>query len=365
MSSAPLDPSELDAALDLSPEASARRAGLRYVSDAEHPGYVRKPWGRGVTYLDPEGEHVRDDAVRERLEALAIPPAWTDVWICEDPGGHLLATGRDDQGRKQYRYHPDWEQVRAEMKFNRVVVFASRLPRLRRRVGRDLRREGLPRDKVLALVVKLLDRTLIRVGGDTYAQQNASYGLTTLQDDHVAFDAEGCVFQFEGKSAQEHAIRLDDPRLARMVERCRDVPGEELFQYEDAGGRPHDVKAEHVNTYLRDALGLDTDEGFTAKAFRTWGGTSHAARVLVDFGPPESEKEADAHVVAMGKQVAEQLGNTPAVCRAYYIHPALEELHRAGALAEPWQRHRDRGAFDRMTLDESATLRLLRDRLCG
>ena len=248
------------------PERSARRAGLRYVSD-DDPGIRRKRWGRGFTYLDPDGNHITDGPERDRLDDLAIPPAWTDVWICPDPEGHLLATGRDDAGRKQYLYHPAWEQMRREVKFNRLIPFGEALSAIRARCARDLARAGLSREKVLALVVTLLDQTLIRVGNPAYADQNGSYGLTTLRDRHVDFSEHHCVFEFTGKSGKEHCVPFDDPHLARLVKACRDVPGYHLFQYYDESGQRGEVHSDDVNTYLRATTGAD----FTAKDFRTWG----------------------------------------------------------------------------------------------
>ena len=311
----------------LDPRASAERAGLRYVTDDE-PGIRRQKKGKGFTYLTPQGEHIaKGDPRRERLEALAIPPAWTDVWICPSPKGHLQATGRDEAGRKQYRYHPKWQAVRRHARFDRLVLFGRALPEVRARTAHDLRLEGLPRTKVLALVVRLLDDTLIRIGGDEYARDNETFGLTTMRRRHACFDEAGrCTFVFTGKSGQEHEIPLDDPALVQGVQACCDVPGYEIFAFFDEDGEKHDVKASHVNAYLK----ATTGQAFTAKQFRPWGGTVEAARQLHARGPAENEQDADDARVEVVRSVAEKLGNTPAVCRQHYIHPTLFEQYRAG-----------------------------------
>ena len=346
--------------LDLGPEASARRAGLRYVSD-ETPGLTRKPWGRGFSFFDVDGRRITDENRRARLKALGIPPAYTDVWICPDPKGHLQATGRDDKGRKQYLYHPKWSTVRQRMKFDRLVAFGAILSTLRAQCARDLRRDELPQSKVLALVVRLLDHTLIRIGSDAYAQENDSFGLTTLRRRHVRFaeDGGGCTFAFAGKSGQAHEIVLDDPALTRAVQACCDVPGYEIFAFFDEEDQKRDVKAHHVNAYLRQATGED----FTAKHFRTWGGTVHAARTLDALGPADSEKEVDNNLAEMVKAVADKLGNTVAVCREYYIHPALFEHYRAGTLLERWRSYLDEDSAPHLSPAEHATLLVLRDQL--
>jgi DNA topoisomerase-1 len=349
-----------DDALD--PPASARRAGLEYDSD-DAPGIRRQKQGTGFTYFTPKGERIPSgDPRRERIEALAIPPAYTDVWVCPSPTGHLQATGRDEAGRKQYRYHPEWQEARRHARFDRLILFGRGLPEMRARAGHDLRREGLPRDKVLALVVRLLDDTLIRIGGDEYARGNDSFGLTTMRRRHACFDEEGvCTFAFTGKSGQEHAIPLDDAALAQVVKECCEVPGYEIFAFFDEDGVKHDVKAGHVNTYLQMATGRD----FTAKQFRTWGGTVEAARQLDARGPAETEKDADAVLVEVVKAVAEKLGNTPAVCRTHYIHPALFEDYRAGrflpAYRDELERHDERA--DGLKPAEGAVLALLEARL--
>lgn len=336
-------PADADPFIDA--EECAARAGLTYVSDQD-PGYTRKPWGRGFTYLDPSGEHVQDEDVRERLESMVIPPAWKDVWISLDPNGHLQVTGRDDEGRKQYMYHPEWEQIRDAIKFNRTIAFGRILADLRRHCKKQLEQEELSREKVLSAVVFLLDKTLVRIGNEAYAQRNDSFGLTTLRDWHVDFSGTSCTFEFPGKSGKEHHIELDDPRLARVVRLCRDVPGQELFQYYGDDGERRQVDSSDVNAFLKTITG----EPFSAKDFRTWGASVHAAAHLSFLDEPGTPKEADQQIVDMVKQVAEQLGNTPAVCRNYYIHPHIIEAHREGSFTEIFKeglKHTRDGYLDR------------------
>ncbi|MFE4106242.1 DNA topoisomerase IB [Almyronema epifaneia] len=300
------------------PKKSAQQAGLRYVSDTT-PGIERRPWGRGFTYLNAEGEHIQSDSVRDRIEALAIPPSWQEVWICSDPKGHLQATGRDAKGRKQYRYHPQWRQVRNQAKFERMLPFGLGLSDLRSQVDQHIRQRQLSREKVLATVVKLLETTLIRVGNAEYAQENQSFGLTTLRDRHVKISGQRLQFQFRGKSGVEHEIALSDRRLAKIVKRCRDIPGYELFQYFDQAGDRQTIDSGDVNEYLQQVTGQD----FTAKEFRTWAGTVLAAQELVKLGRFESDKQAQHNVVQAVKAVAKQLGNRAATCRKYYVHPGI------------------------------------------
>jgi DNA topoisomerase I len=310
------------------PEVSASQAGLCYVEDGS-PGYQRKRWGRGFTYFTPEGEHVRDPALRARFEALVIPPAWRDVWICADPRGHIQVTGRDDRGRKVYLYHPEWEVIRAQTKFSRMAPFGRALPGLRAHVDRDLRKRRFTRDKVLALVVALLDATYIRIGNPAYARDNQSYGLTTLTVEHVELSPSVLRFEFAGKSGKQQSIEVRDRRLAQMVRRLQELPGQQLFQYiPDEGDCCETVDAGDVNAYLREITGLAT----SAKDFRTWGGTVVAATALGEREPPESEKEAERAIREAVDTVAQVLGNTRAVCRAYYIHPAVFEGYCDGAL---------------------------------
>ncbi len=343
--------------ITVAPEQSAARAGLCYVSDAA-PGIRRRRCGRGFTYFDPEGNRITDPDERARLEALVIPPAWTDVWICPDPNGHLLATGRDDRGRKQYRYHPDWERVRNEVKYNRMALFGEALPQIRARAAHDLGLRGLPRDKVLACVVSLLDRTLIRIGNPEYARDNQSFGLTTMRDRHVDFSGGSCTFSFKGKSGKKHCIQLNDRRLARIIRRCRDIPGYDLFQYYDDDGGKHTIGSGDVNGYLKETTGQD----FTAKDFRTWGGSVQAALALAGLDAPESEKAANQQIVDMVKSVSERLGNTTAVCRKYYIHPSLIDAYAQGELQAVWEACSGKEATAQLEPEENALLHFLRSR---
>ena len=317
------------------PQADASDAGLHYVLDTE-PGIVRRRAGKGFRYLGPDGTALRDEATLARIRKLAIPPAYTDVWICRSARGHLQATGRDARGRKQYRYHPRWQAQRGEGKFARLVEFGRALPRLRRRVREDLKRPGLPRGKVQALVVSVMARTLFRVGNHEYARSNGSYGLTTLRDHHVAPLAGGRArFRFRGKGGQMHEAVLDDARLARAVRACQELPGQTLFQYVDDDGEARPLGSQDVNDYLAQALG----PGFTAKDFRTWGATLHAFWRLSALPLPEpgrngqvSERAVTKALNAVIAEVAQVLGNTPAVCRKAYVDPRVLAAWQDGRL---------------------------------
>lgn len=311
------------------PAESAEAAGLRYVSDTR-PGITRKRSGKGFSYVAPDGRRITEKRELARIRSLAIPPAYSDVWICPDPNGHIQATGRDARGRKQYRYHPRWRETRDETKFERMLEFSRVLPAIRARVDRDLSSPGLSREKVLATVVRLLERTGIRVGNDEYARSNRSFGLTTLRNHHVAISGSKLRFQFRGKSGKVHDVAVTDRRLARIVSRCQAVPGETLFEYADADGVRQSVDSADVNQYLREITGQD----FTAKDFRTWAGTIHAVEALGEAGPVETEREAKAAIVQAIDRVAERLNNTRAVCRKYYVHPAVFEAFRAGTMRE-------------------------------
>ena len=341
------------------PAESAKAAGLRYTTDAS-PGIRRIRKGRAFTYVDAEGRRVRAAAELARIRSLVIPPAWGDVWICPDPRGHLQATGRDARGRKQYRYHPKWRVVRDETKYDRVIGFAKALPVIRRTTSGHLRRQGLPREKVLATVVQLLEKTLIRVGNDEYARSNRSYGLTTMRDGHVEVKGHRVRFSFRGKSGVEHEIDLNDRRLARIVRQCRDLPGYELFQYIDENGQRQTVGSEEVNAYLKDITGQD----LTSKDFRTWAGTVLAAQLLREFEAFTSNAEAKRNILAAVEMVARRLGNTKAVCRKCYIHPAVFDAYMDGSMLETIaQRARKVSrAVDRLTAGEAAVLRLLKQR---
>jgi DNA topoisomerase I len=314
-------------ALDAEPRESAREAGLRYGTD-QKPGLRRIRRGRGFAYVDANGRSIDDEETLARIRRLAIPPAWTDVWICPFPDGHLQATGRDARGRKQYRYHPLWRARRDEVKFDRLIAFAEALPRIRRRTSRDLRLRGMPREKVLAGIVRLLELTLIRVGNEEYARLNRSFGLTTLRDRHARATSTGVRFRFRGKSGQLYEVGIRDWRLARLVRRCQDLPGQELFQYVDVDGEIRDVRSEDVNAYLREAAGIDV----TAKDFRTWAGTVAAYRALRGEDPPANTRAARKAIVRAMRETAERLGNTPAVARQAYVHPAVIDAYADGAV---------------------------------
>ena len=305
----------------------ARDLGLIYSSD-EIPGIARKRAGKGFSYLSADGAKVDDRKALDRIAALAIPPAWNDVWIASSPRGHLQATGRDARGRKQYRYHPRWRNHREETKFGRLADFGNSLPTIRAQIENDLHRHGLPREKVLAAVVALLERTMIRVGNDEYARANKSFGLTTLLDRHVDAGTTSVRFKFRGKSGKEHLVTLQDRRLARIVKRCQDLPGQRLFVFEDDDGQVHRLDSGDVNVYLREITGAD----YSAKDFRTWAGTVIAASVLRHLPAPESDAIGKRDMLAAVDAVAEQLGNTRAVARQSYIHPAIFESYEGGTL---------------------------------
>ena len=301
---------------------AAEEAGLRYVTD-DRPGYTRKANGHHFQYLDIEGKRIRDEQRLLRIKRLAVPPAWTDVWICPSPNGHLQATGRDARRRKQYRYHDRWREIRDENKFERLADFAKALPQIRKRVDHDIKLPGLPREKVLATVVRLLERTFMRIGNEEYARENKSFGLTTMKDRHVTVKGARLRFRFRGKSGRQHEVDVTDRRIADIVAKLDDLPGQELFQYFDDDGNLSDVASHDVNDYLREISG----DNFTAKDFRTWAGTVLAAIALNTQEEFQSQKEAKANVKNAICAVAELLGNTPAICRKCYVHPALFEAY--------------------------------------
>lgn len=313
--------------LQADPVDSAADAGLRYVSD-DGPGIRRKRAGAGFRYVDPHGRRISDQATLLRIKHLVIPPAWTDVWICSDPRGHLQATGRDQRGRKVYLYHPRWREVRDAAKYERLVAFGEALPRIRERVEADLGRRGIPREKVLAAVIKLLEETSIRVGNDEYRMQNGSVGLTSMQDSNARFEGNKVRFVFKGKSGKEHDIELNDRRLARIVKQCQDVPGQHLFQYLDDDGQRHEIGSSDVNAYLKEISGGE----FTAKDFRTWNGTVLAMRFLRVCDRPTSATAGKRQVSGAIKSVAQRLGNTPAVARKAYVHPVVLNAYLEGYL---------------------------------
>jgi DNA topoisomerase-1 len=338
---------------------SARAAGLRYVSDAS-PGIRREMGPLGWVFAAPDGTRITDEDTLTRIRRLAIPPAWTDVWICPSPKGHLQATGRDARRRKQYRYHTRWREVRDETKYDRMIAFGEALPAIRARTEHDLALPGLPRGKVLATVVQLLEKTLIRVGNDEYARENNSFGLTTMRDRHVKVHGSTVRFAFRGKSGRPHAIDLRNRQLAAIVKRCRDLPGYELFQYVDEDGTRQVIDSSDVNQYLREITGED----FTAKDFRTWAGTVLAARALGEL-PSESATEAKKNLVQAIEAVAGLLGNTKSVCRKCYIHPAVIDAYLDRSLLDTLEQRADAALAEAEGLrpEEQAVLRFLRKRL--
>jgi len=330
---------------------------LVYVTDGDR-GITRRRAGTGFMYLDVRGRRIGDAATIARIRALAVPPAWTDLWICEKPMGHLQATGRDVRGRKQYLYHEEWRSLRDRLKFDHVLDLAEVLPVIRARVDRDLRRRGLSRDTVVALVVRLLEATLIRVGNDEYVRENGSFGLTTVRARHVTVSGDSIRFRFRGKSGAQHDVTVTDARAARLVRRCLAIPGGgPVFRYLDDASEPRAVDSQAVNDYLRRVSGED----FTAKDFRTWHGTVLAAWALKDVGPPESKSRARKQVAAAVEQVAGVLRNTPAVCRACYIHPELLAAFEDGSLST-MRRGPARGNGSGLTAEEASVLRFLRRR---
>jgi DNA topoisomerase-1 len=341
----------------LHPVKSAALARLRYVTD-QRPGIRRLKSGTGLRYVSANGRVIRRKGILDRIRALAIPPAWTDVWICPEPRGHLQATGRDAKGRKQYRYHADWRATRDETKFDRMETFARALPLLRRRTRADLARTGLPRQKVLAAIVQLLERSLIRVGNEEYVRQNRSFGLTTLRDRHVRVRGDTLQFQFRGKSGKHHAIDVNDWRLAHVVKQCRDLPGQELFQYVDGDGHRQGVGSGDINDYVREATGQE----FTTKDFRTWWASVLAVMALREMQPGKTRTQSEKNVLVALDVVAGLLGNTRSVCRKSYVHPGVIDCYVEGTMAEILKRRPKAAARAAVGLraDEVALLRLLR-----
>jgi DNA topoisomerase-1 len=341
--------------LPTEPIESAKEAGLRYVTDTR-PGIARKKRGKNFIYLQPDEKLLRDRDELIRIKCLAIPPAWTEVWICPSANGHLQATGRDARARKQYRYHSRWREVRDSTKYDRMMAFAKALPKIRRRVQRDIKLKGLPRDKVIAAVVRLLETTLIRIGNDEYARENQSYGLTTMRNRHAKVSGERATFEFYGKSHRRHVISVDDPILAKIVKHCRDLPGYELFQYVEPDGERQKLHSDDVNQYLREITGED----FSAKDFRTWSGTVMAFLALKQFPKFASSTRATRNVAQAVEAVARVLGNTPAVCKKCYIHPAIIDSYVNGS----WFRNGQRKSKPKQTpskfkAEEIAVMELL------
>jgi len=353
-----LEPDAVAALQD--PVVSARVVGLRHVSD-EAPGITRERSGKNFRYRK-DGKLVRDAETLKRIRSLVIPPAWTDVWICPHPNGHLQATGRDDRRRKQFRYHPRWREIRDETKYARMVVFARALPKIRRRVQKDMSLPGMPREKVLATVVRLLEVSLIRIGNDEYARENDSFGLTTLRNKHVDVRGSELRFHFRGKAGKWHNVDIRDRHIAKIVERCQELPGQELFQFVADDGTRRDVRSEDVNEYLREISGQD----FSAKDFRTWAGTVLAARALREFEKFETKAQAKKNIVAAIESVAGKLGNTPAVCKKCYIHPHVIDSYLEGTLVEMLKPRAEKTmakSLRGLPVEESAVLGLLQRRL--
>jgi DNA topoisomerase-1 len=313
------------------PAESAKAAGLRYVYD-NRPGITRRRHGKSFRYFDADSKPIRDKETLARIKSLVIPPAWNEVWICPLPNGHLQATGRDARKRKQSRYHPRWREVRDEAKYEHMILFGRALPAIRERVDHDLALSGLPREKVFATIIRLMETTHIRIGNEEYARTNQSYGLTTLRRRHVTIRGSRVIFNFKGKSGVEHTIDVSDRRLARIVQACHDTPGYELFEYLDHDGNAHTIGSSDVNEYL-DSL-TPPDSHFTAKDFRTWAGTVLACVALREFEAFDSATQAKKNVVAAIKSVSERLGNTPSVCRKCYVHPAVLERYISGTFTE-------------------------------
>jgi len=336
------------------PAEAAEEAGLRYVSDTT-PGYTRKRHGESFRYFDTDGKLIRDEPRSLRIGRLAIPPAYHDVWICPLPNGHIQATGRDDRGRKQYRYHERWRAIRDENKYDRILIFAAALPKIRQRVQADLKLPGLKREKVLAAVVQLLERTFIRVGNEEYARQNKSFGLTTMKDHHVKVRGKKLRFRFRGKAGKEHEVDFMDRRIANIVRKLQDLPGQDLFQYFDDAGKLCGVTSQDVNDYLRGITGED----FTAKDFRTWAGTVLTAMALAQkkFA---TKKEAKSNLKNAIATAAKLLRNTPTICRKCYVHPAIVESYLNGDLIEGLQTKFDQAEeIPDFSRDEKAVLNFL------
>lgn len=352
---------EIVAAAPADPREAAEAAGLHYVSD-EQPGIRREQAGELFAYFKDNGDPVRDDATLERIRKLAIPPAWTDVWICPRANGHVQATGRDARGRKQYRYHPQFREVREETKYGKMLEFAKALPAIRATLAHDMALRGLPREKVLATVVHLLETTLIRVGNDDYARENKSYGLTTLRNRHVKVEGTQLKFQFKGKSGKTWQLAVKNPRVAKVVRACQDLPGQELFQYLDEEGEVRRVTSSDVNAYLRDIAGSD----ITAKDFRTWAGTVLAALALQELERIDPDAAQKKQLKAAIERVAAKLGNTPTICRKCYVHPEIISAYTEGALALQVKQRADEQLRENLASlkpEEAAVLALLEARL--
>ncbi|MCU7520113.1 MAG: DNA topoisomerase IB [Ignavibacteria bacterium] len=351
---------KLEALIVTEPEEVAEAAGLRYVSD-EDPGFSRKGQGKGFIYLEKNDNKLTDPKHVIRIEALVIPPAWTNVWICPYSNGHIQATGRDQKGRKQYIYHAGWEDIRNTNKFNLMIRFGETLPLIRARVDEDLRKHGLPREKVMAILVRLLEETLIRIGNHEYAKQNDSYGLTTLRNKHMETDGSKVRFIFKGKSGKQWDVDIENKRLAKLIKQCQELPGQHLFQYLDEEGNRQTVDSADVNSYLKEII----EQDFTAKDFRTWGGTVRAAKELYDLGMAEDEKDKQKNIVLAIKKVSRALNNTPSVCRKYYIHPEIISAYMDNSLFEHMESASKNVESSRFALstEENAVLNILKEGL--
>jgi DNA topoisomerase I len=346
----------------VNPAEIAKSAGLRYVSDTD-PGIRRKRAGKNFSYIGLDGKPIHDQEVLRRIRSLGIPPAWNNVWICPKPNGHIQANGRDAKGRKQYRYHPHWREVRDETKYNRMIAFGEALPTIRARISHDLKLPGLHREKVLAAVVWLLDTTAIRVGNEEYAKENGSFGLTTLRNQHVDISGSKIYFHFRGKSGKEHTVSVQNRQLARIVKRCQDLPGYELFQYIDDNGQRSTIESADVNDYLRQVSGRD----FTAKDFRTWAGTVFAMDALQNLGEAENQTQAKKKVGQAIEVAAEHLGNTKTICRKCYVHPAVVDAYLEGTLLTSLSQQHDESASDASGLrpEETHVLQFLKQQAEG
>ncbi|MEP6699181.1 MAG: DNA topoisomerase IB [Verrucomicrobiota bacterium] len=350
---------EIDVATD--PAEVAEEAGLRYVSD-ERPGYTRKAKGDDFGYFDTDGKPIRDETRLLRIRRLAIPPAYKEVWICPAANGHIQATGRDARGRKQYRYHERWREARDENKYDRMLVFGKALPKIRRRVKKDMGLRDLPRNKVLATVVHLLGRTFIRIGNEEYARENKSFGLTTMRNRHVDVKGAKLTFSFRGKSGVEHEIDVSDRRLAAIIRKLQDLPGQDIFQYKDETAEVHNVTSQDVNDYLQEITG----EAFTAKDFRTWAGTVLTAMALSAQGPVENAAQAKKNVKDAIAAVAKILGNTPTVCRKCYVHPVVLESYLDGDMIEGLRKKTEESLsenLDDLRAEEAAVMSFLQEKL--
>jgi DNA topoisomerase-1 len=343
------------------PVEVAENAGLRYVSD-DQPGYSRKPKGDDFEYFDADGKAIRDEARLLRIRRLAIPPAYKQVWICPSPNGHIQATARDARGRKQYRYHERWREARDESKYDRMLVFGHALPKIRRRVNKDMGLDGLPQEKVLATVVNLLGRTFIRIGNEEYARENKSFGLTTMRNRHVDVKGAKLTFSFRGKSGVKHEVDVNDRRLANIIRKLQDLPGQDIFQYEDAAGEVRNVTSQDVNDYLQEITG----EEFTAKDFRTWAGTVLTAMALNAQGPAENETQAKKNIKDAIAAVATILGNTPTVCRKCYVHPVVLDAYLDGEMIEGLKQKTEAALaenLDDLRAEEAAVMSFLQEKL--